>query len=326
MAKETFSNYVRSYVDWKVIVCVCLTGIGLLSVFSATHDSAMAGHFTANWRLPHRRHSDVPHSCFSSRADFRLDCLSRVRIRHRVPHRRADFRTAEPMARKRGSTSSGSAPSRRSLRNWRRFLRCVKVLTLFPADLRRISNCRFSAGIVAVRVRACPAPARRRRERAVLIRHFVRHALVGPGQICSLARYCRRAHNLYRGVHRHNPRNRRDAVRRGRHFRVSPAILHDRHRRGGVHRCRLLNEHRVSAPEIASAAPYRRVPAPRERPAGRGLQRIAGANGGRLGRITRQGIFAGHANPIALHPQAMDGFHLLRAHRGIWIHRRCDRL
>jgi len=47
MAKEVFSNYIRTYVDWKVIICaIALTVIGLLSVFSATHDSAMAGHFT----------------------------------------------------------------------------------------------------------------------------------------------------------------------------------------------------------------------------------------------------------------------------------------
>ena len=44
---SSLSNYIRTFVDWKIIVsAILLTIIGLLSVFSATHDSAMAGHFT----------------------------------------------------------------------------------------------------------------------------------------------------------------------------------------------------------------------------------------------------------------------------------------
>jgi len=44
---EPVSKFLRAYIDWKVVVCaLLLTLIGLISVYSATHDSTMAGHFT----------------------------------------------------------------------------------------------------------------------------------------------------------------------------------------------------------------------------------------------------------------------------------------
>jgi rod shape determining protein RodA len=44
---EPASKFLRDYVDWKLLVAaLALTVIGLLSVFSATYDSAMAGRFT----------------------------------------------------------------------------------------------------------------------------------------------------------------------------------------------------------------------------------------------------------------------------------------
>ncbi|HET7152337.1 MAG TPA: rod shape-determining protein RodA [Candidatus Kapabacteria bacterium] len=44
---EPASKFIRDYLDWKVLVAALgLTIMGLLSVFSATYDSAMAGRFT----------------------------------------------------------------------------------------------------------------------------------------------------------------------------------------------------------------------------------------------------------------------------------------